>query len=135
MNTILREQKPPVFASRSIILKTFETKGIDYLKEKIIQNLKDTLTMMKWNSKNGIHVYRLSSEMFPHKSNPRAPSYSFDFAIDLLKEIGALSKQLGQRLTFHPGQFDCIGTPHKEVFEHTVEDLKYHADIFDVIDF
>jgi len=25
MNTILREQKPPVFSSRSIILKTFET--------------------------------------------------------------------------------------------------------------
>ena len=39
LNTQLREQKPPIFASRSIVLKTFETKGIDHLKEKILQNL------------------------------------------------------------------------------------------------
>ena len=114
MNTILREQN--VFSSRSIILKTFETKGVDYLKSRIIENLQDTLTMMEWNRKHNIHVFRLSSELFPHKSNPRAPDYTFDFAISLLKQIGELSKRYGQRLTFHPGQYNCIGTPHKEVF-------------------
>ena len=39
------------------------------VKEKIIQNLKDTITLIKWNEKNGIKVFRLSSELFPHKSN------------------------------------------------------------------
>ena len=134
MNTILRFQKPPVFASRSIILKTFETKGIDHLKSKILQNLQDILTMMKWNKENDIHVFRLSSEIFPHKSNPRAPDYTYDFAIPLLEQIGSLSKQLNQRLTFHPGQYNCIGTPHQNVFQHTIEDLKYHADILDIME-
>ena len=134
MNTVLRSQKPPVFSSRSIVLKTFETKGVDFLKDKIIQNLQDTLTLMEWNKKHGIHVFRLSSELFPHKSNPRAPDYTFDFAIPLLKQIGKLSKTLNQRLTFHPGQYNCIGTPHKEVFEHTVSDLGYHADILDIME-
>ncbi len=133
LNTTLREQKPPIFASRSIVLKTFETKGIDHLKEKIIQNLRDILTMMDWNEENGIKVFRLSSELFPHKSNPRAPDYSYDFALDLLKQIGNKSKELKQRLTFHPGQFDVIGTPNPDVLKNTIEDLKYHADVLDLM--
>ena len=80
LNTILRDQKPPIFASRSVILKTFNDKGFDIVREKIIQNLKDVLLMMDWNELNGIKVFRLSSEMFPHKSNPKAPQYTLDFA-------------------------------------------------------
>ena len=47
--------------------------------------------MIKWNEDNGIKVFRLSSELFT-KSNPKVEDYSFDFAPDLLKEIGSLSK-------------------------------------------
>ena len=32
----------------------------------------------------GIKVFRLSSEMFPHISNPNAPDYTLEFAKDLL---------------------------------------------------
>ena len=134
LNTVLREQNPPIFSSRSIVLKTFETKGVDHLKEKIIQNLKDTLTMMDWNEANGIKVFRLSSELFPHKSNYRAPDYSFDFAIELLKQIGQKSRQLKQRLTFHPGQFNCIGSPNNDVINNTINDLQYHADVLDLME-
>lgn len=133
LNTILRDQKPPIFASRSVILKTFNDKGFDVVREKIIQNLKDVLLMMDWNELNGIKVFRLSSEMFPHKSNPKAPQYSLDFAQDLLQEIGEKSKLLNQRLTFHPGQYNVIGTPNKEYFEKTIQDLKYHADVLDLM--
>ena len=42
LNTILRAQKPPVFASRSVILRTLKEKGIEYLKPKIIQNLQSS---------------------------------------------------------------------------------------------
>ena len=131
LNTQLREQKPPIFASRSIVLKTFETKGIDHLKEKILQNLRDVLTMMDWNEANGIKVFRLSSELFPHKSNKKAPDYDFDFALDLLRQIGDKSKELNQRITFHPGQYNVIGSPKEDVIESTTRDLKYHADVLD----
>ena len=46
LNTNLREQKPPVFASRKMIIRSIEEKGIEVLKEKITQNLRDILTMM-----------------------------------------------------------------------------------------
>ena len=134
MNTILRQQKPPVFSSRKMIIKSIQEKGIDTLKEKIIQNLKDTLTLMDWNEKHGIKVFRLSSELFPHKSNPKVEDYSFDFAIPYLKEIGKKSKQYGQRLTFHPGQYNVVGTPDEKTFLQTCEDLKYHADVLDLME-
>ena len=134
MNTVLRQQKPPVFSSRKMIIKSIQEKGIDTLKEKIVQNLKDTLTLMDWNEQHGIKVFRLSSELFPHKSNPKVEDYSFDFAIPYLKEIGRKSKQYGQRLTFHPGQYNVVGTPDEKTFLQTCEDLKYHADVLDLME-
>ncbi len=133
MNTILSSKKPPIMSSRSVVLKTLETKGFEPLKEKIIQNLKDTLVMMDWNEQNGIKVFRLSSELFPHYSNSKASKYEIDFALDLLKQIGEKSKKYNQRITFHPGQYNVIGTPSKSAFEHTINDLKYHCDILDLM--
>jgi UV DNA damage endonuclease len=133
LNITLREKKPPVFASRKMIIRKIQEDGIDKLKEKIIQNLKDLLIMMDWNEQNGIKVFRLSSELFPHKSNTKVESYDFDFAKDLLKQIGDKSKKYNQRLTFHPGQYNVVGTPNKDKFEQTILDLKYHADVLDLM--
>jgi len=133
LNTELRAQKPSVFASRTIILKTLADKGVDFLKEKILQNLRDVLTIMDWNEANGIKVYRLSSEMFPHKSNSKAEDYTFDFAKDLLKQIGDKSREYNQRLTFHPGQFNILGAPNEKVLLNTILGLDYHASVLDLM--
>ena len=133
LNTELRAEKPSVFASRTVILKTLADKGVDFLKEKILQNLRDVLTIMDWNEENGIKVYRLSSEMFPHKSNPKAEDYTFDFAKDLLKQIGDKARLYNQRLTFHPGQFNILGSPHEKVLLNTITDLDYHASVLDLM--
>ena len=134
LNTGLREQKPPVFASRSVVIRTVKEKGIRPLKEKILQNLRDVLTMIDWNEANGIRVFRLSSDLFPHKSNPKVESYDFDFAQYLLEEIGAKARKLGHRLTFHPGQYNVVGTPCPNAYAQTVRDLSYHAEVLDRID-
>ncbi len=133
LNLTLREQKPSVYASRKMIIRTIEEKGIEVLKEKIIQNLKDVLIMIDWNEANGIKVFRLSSDMFPHMSNPKVQSYGFDFAKDLLKQIGDKAKGYNQRLTFHPGQYNVVGAPSAKTFQHTVDDLGCHADILDLM--
>ena len=134
LNSVLRDRKPSVFASRKMVIKSIKEKGIDVLKEKIIQNLKDILVMMDWNEENGIKLFRLSSEMFPHKSNPKVEDYDFDFCLDLLKQIGEKSKKLNQRLTFHPGQYNVVGTPDKDKFNQTINDLTYHCDVLDLME-
>ena len=65
LNTEMRAQKPPVFSSRKMIIRKIEEDGIDALKEKIIQNLRDTLILMDWNESNGIKVFRLVANYFP----------------------------------------------------------------------
>lgn len=133
VNTTLRNQKPPIFTSRKMIVRSIEVKGIDLLKELILQNLRDLITMIEWNEKNGIRVLRVSSELFPHKSNGKVENYDYEFAIPLLTEIGNLAKKYGHRLTFHPGQYNVIGTPTMKVFQQTCADLQYHAEVLDLM--
>ena len=133
LNLTLREQKPSIYSSRTMIIRTIKEKGIDELKSRIKQNLKDCIKMIKWNHKNGIRVFRLSSELFPHKSNPKVEDYSFNFAKKYLKKIGKKARKYGQRLTFHPGQFNILGSPQKHVIEATIRDLGMHAEILDLI--
>ncbi len=133
MNTTLKKNKPPVYCSRRMIIRTIKEKGIDVLKEKIIKNLEDLLIMIQWNEDNGIKVFRLSSELFVHKTNPRVEDYTFDFAIPLLKKIGALARSYNQRLTFHPGQFNVLASINPKALEHTINDLEYHADVLDLL--
>lgn len=143
LNTELREQKPPIFMSRSMILKTFRDKGTDYAKELSRQNMLDILSMLYWNRDNGINVMRLSSNIFPHISSKQLSSegdadfreyQNLEWAKDDLKLIGNEVKKLGHRVTFHPGQYNQIGAPDRDVFESTILDLGIHAKIFDLMD-
>ena len=133
LNTELRAQKPPVFCSRTMIMRSIKEKGIDTLKEKIRQNLEDVVKMIEWNESKGIRVMRLSSELFPHKTNPKVEDYTYEFAQDLFNKIGETYKKYGHRLTFHPGQYNVIGTPDETKLQHTIDDLSYHADVLDMI--
>ena len=137
LNTELREKKVPVFASRTMtqkkLLQLGEEEGVKEIKKRSYQNLLDIIEMMHWNEKNGIKVFRLSSEIFPHKTNPKIKDYGFDFCKDLLIQIGKLSKKYNQRLTFHPGQFNIVGAKEERIFQSTLVELKHHADIFDLM--
>jgi len=133
LNTQLRSRNPPIFASRKMIIRTIKQKGIDTLKQKILQNLQDVLVMIMWNEIHGIRVFRLSSEMFPHKSNPRVEDYDFDFAKELLEKIGKLARYFGHRITFHPGQYNVVGAINQKAFHQTISDLSYHATVLDLM--
>ena len=97
-------------------MRKIEELGIDQLKLKIIQNLADLYKLIQWNEANGIKVLRISSELFPHKSNPKVEDYTMDFADKLLKKIGKYARSLNHRLTFHPGQYNVVGTPNDGKF-------------------
>lgn len=135
LNTELRSQKPSVFCSRTMILKSIKEKADGYieLKKKTLQNLEDLIALIEWNEKNGIRVFRLSSGLFPHKSNPLIENYGFDFAKPLLKKIGETYKKYNHRLTFHPGQYNVLGTKEQKKLDQTINDLSYHADVLDLI--
>lgn len=130
INTELR--KHDIFCSRKPILRTIEKKGVDYLVEECKKNCKDLIEMIEWNSKNNIHVLRISSGLFPHYSNPKLDSkYSLDPFQEFLDKAGKLARKYSQRLTFHPGQYNVIASPNIEFWEKTQSELEMHAEILD----
>jgi UV DNA damage endonuclease len=126
--TELREKN--IFSSRTCKLSTLEKKGLDYIKELCIQNLKDLLTILKWNKENEIYFMRMSSEMFPFASHGEH-GYDISFADDLLKEIGQYAKENKIRLTMHPGQYDVLSSSDDTIIFNTINDLEHHCDILD----
>lgn len=61
--------------------------------------------------------------MFPFASHP-VHGYDLSFADEELKAIGKTARELGVRLTSHPGQFTQLGSPRESVVENAVRDLK-----------
>jgi UV DNA damage endonuclease len=140
INMTLRDVKPKkdsVCVNRSCIAKTFSTKGKDYAASLAKSNLEAVLRIMEWNYHHHIHLYRLSSDMFPHLTNPQFIPEGSTTAYDLgqfseyFRRMGELSELYRQRLTFHPGPFNQIGTPKESVFAKTVIDLSAQADVLD----
>lgn len=129
INNGLRAQN--IYCSRSHQLSTINTHGAQKLVECSIQNCKDLLTLLEWNEAHDIRVMRISSELFPHYANPRVEKYSMDHAQPILDQIGEYARKHNHRLTFHPGQYNVIGTPSETIFEHTSLELDMHAEILD----
>lgn len=130
INTKLREQKPPVFCSRSCTRKTF---SVDKARQLALQNVRDIYTMIEWNEKHHIRCFRLSSDMFPHFTDTTTESYTIDFASEELERAGMLANNYGHRIVMHPGQYNQIGAKDIHVYEQTVHDLEHHANILDVM--
>ena len=113
---------------------TFEQKGLSYVSSLALQNIRDLIEIIKWNEKNGFKVYRMSSNMFPWMSE-----YEFTDLPDykkictLLRGIGNLSSKYGQRLSFHPGPFNVLGSPNSTLVDKTIKELNQHAEIMDLM--
>lgn len=126
INNYLRKKE--VFCSRTVIRKNFTPEKAINLAQ---SNLNDLMSILRWNNEFGIHHYRLSSDMFPHFNDKETESYSLDYFKNTLMQIGKYANYSNQRITMHPGQYNQIGAKSKMVFEATVDDLSYHADILD----
>lgn len=127
-------KKKSVSVNRSCIQRTREANTVKWLfNEKILPNLRDVLKICKWNEAHGIRLYRMSSDMFPHFTNPKTERYTLEKAKPILEKIGRYARRHGHRLTFHPGQFTQLGSPNEQVFEKSVADLKMHADIMEAM--
>ena len=51
----------PITTGRTMIKRTFESKGVDYASELTLQNVKDLNRIVQWNVLNGYEFYRMSS--------------------------------------------------------------------------
>ena len=130
----LNLRNKPITVNRTCRKATFEQKGMTHVSSLALQNIRDLIEIIKWNEQNGFKVYRMSSDMFPWMSEYEFKDLpDFKKICTLLKGVGNLAKKYGQRLSFHPGPFNVLGSPNPILVEKTIKELNQHAEIMDLM--
>ena len=134
INMTLGEQTPRITTNRSMVKKTFNQKGISYASELALQNSRDLFEIIKWNVKNGIKLFRISSDMLPWASEYNVEDMpDFQKISNILKGCGTYANENGVRLTSHPGPFNVLVSPNPKVVQNTIIDLELHGKLFDLM--
>ena len=124
----------PITTGRSMIKRTFQTKGLDYASELTLKNVKDLNSIISWNVLNGYDFYRMSSGLAPWKTE-----YDWEDLKDIdsirrwFHSAGTMAKTHGVRLTSHPGPYNVLVSPKEEVVANCIKDLTIHGDEFDMM--
>lgn len=134
INMTLGKQKPKVTTNRSMIKRTFLEKGVEYAGSLSLHNANDLLKILKWNNKNNIKCFRLSSDIFPWASEYGIENSPYYESIEhILKICGNYAKDNGIRITAHPGPFNVLVSPKENVVQNTITDLELHGKVFDML--
>ena len=134
INMQLSNQKPKIYTGRSMIKRTFKSKGIDYASELGLQNCKDLLEIIKWNHDNGFNFFRITSNLFPWCSEYKLSDMpDYDEICDVLSNAGSYATTNDIRITSHPGPFNVLTSPHEHVVENCIKDLTTHGEVFDLM--
>ena len=124
----------PITTGRSMIKRTFLTKGVDYASDLTLDNAKDLGKIVDWNILNGYNFFRMTSGIAPWKSE-----YEWDDLKDIeqirmyLHSAGVKAKTHNIRITSHPGPFNVLTSPHEHVVVNCIGDLTDHAATFDMM--
>ena len=124
----------PITTGRSMIKRTFESKGLDYASELTLANAMDLDRIIDWNILNGYNFFRITSGLAPWKSE-----YEWDDLKDIsmirtyLRSAGIKCHTHNVRITSHPGPFNVLTSPHEHVVENCIKDLTDHASTFDMM--
>ena len=117
-----------------MVRKTFDARGLPYVSELVIENLKDTLELLKYNLKNDIHVYRMSSDSFPWMSEYNFEDLpNFTYIQSLLIKVGNFVKENDIRVSYHPGPFNVLASENESVVVKTINELNKHSELMDLM--
>ena len=134
INTALSTNK--IMTNRTMRRKTFEAKGLDYVSDLSLLNVKDLKTIVQWNNEMGIKLFRLSSQIFPWTDDYKLSDLKdYDEMCELMLEIGEIATNANQRLTMHPGPYNCLASPNQKVVEKTIRELNVHSEQFNMFGF
>jgi len=102
----------------------------------MVKNIESVrLLIEKVGSLDGhLRMVRLSSDLLPVYTEPtwgwfwrRADTRSY--AEKHFGEIGSRARELGVRLSFHPGQFTVLASDNEDIVNRSIEEFEYHAQL------
>lgn len=118
-----------ISTNKGMVRRTFEAKGIQYASQLALQNVMALYDILQWNIKQGIGLFRITSELFPWASEYRLENMpDFTEIRSILEAAGKLSI----RVSTHPGPFNKMaGTG--ATLQNTIRDLEIHSQLFDLM--
>ena len=126
--------KDKISTNRGMVRKTFDEKGLDYVSDLSLLNVKDLKKIIQWNSENGIRMYRMSSDIFPWCSEYELPDLKDFVEISkTLKECGDLAKLTDQRITFHPSPYGVLASDRPDVVKKAIKEISQHGEMMDLM--
>ena len=120
-------------ATTNRTLRLASLKDQEKLRGLVRDNISSLETILRWNVERGIDLFRIGQGLIPFASHPAFP---YDWEAEHgeeLRGIGGLARELGIRLSMHPGQYINPGSPKPEVVDRSLTELRYVARVFDFI--
>lgn len=123
-----------VTTNRTMVKKTLNIKGLDYVSELALANATDIIKILEWNRQNGIYFFRLSSGIIPWGDSIDITTLKdYKEIKSELKKAGDFAKFHNIRITSHPGPFNVLVSPNEAVVTKTIADLELHGKVFDMM--
>jgi UV DNA damage endonuclease len=120
-------------ATTNRTLRLASLRDVEKLKRLVRENVADLRTILRWNADRGIWLFRMGQNLIPFASHPAVP---YDWEAEHgegLREVGELARDLGIRLSMHPGQYINPGSPKPVVVERSLAELRYVARVFGLL--
>jgi len=118
------------FANYSKILS--EEKKTEKLKAVALSNLNDLQEILKYNIKNNIHFYRITSALIPLVTHPEVGYWGHREIFNKdFEYIGKIIKESNMRVDTHPDEFNVINSSNPKVVENTLINLMRQVEWFE----
>lgn len=107
-------------------------KKLEKLKTVALSNLVGLEDILKYNIKNNIHFYRITSALIPLVTHPEVGYWGHReiFSKDF-KYIGEIIRESNMRVDTHPDEFNVINSNNPKVVENTVINLMRQVEWFE----
>ena len=123
-----------ITTNRTMVKKTLNLKGLDYVSELALLNAKDIIKILEWNREHKINFFRLSSALIPWGDSIDITQLKdYKEIKSELKKAGDFAKLHNIRITSHPGPFNVLVSPKESVVDKTIADLELHGKVFDMM--
>jgi len=113
-------------------IKTSEAKK-HKLKKIALENLNNTLRILRYNIERDIMVYRFSSKLIPLATYDLGEWNYKEELKDEFEKIGNLIKKFDMRVSFHPDHFVILNSISDKVYEDSVKTLEYHNNMYEAM--
>jgi UV DNA damage endonuclease len=97
-------------------------------------NLAALENMLAYNIREGIHLFRISSDLIPLASHPSVNFPWRDIFAPQLQTLGKMIRSAGMRVSMHPGQYTLLNAKDAGIIKRSIEDIRYHAALLDALE-